>query len=98
MLGLMAIGNLFLLISIVLGLCVEVYRVYMTQNQIKIQFKPPLAINAVPFHTVTSLVFEIATPVSVMLVLLNFLMFAFSELFAHNYHKYSILLHTECMI
>ena len=83
MFGRIAIGNLFLFSSILMGLGVEVYRFSLSREMLSaIGSNRTLNINVIPFHTESSLVFHVATPVSIVLVLPQYFLFAFAEVFA----------------
>ena len=83
MFGRIAIGNLFLLFSIIMGLGVEVYRFSLSREMSTVIGSNTLNINVIPFHTESSLVFHVATPMSILLVLPQFFLFAFAEVFAN---------------
>lgn len=81
MFGRITIGQIFLLLSIFTGLLVEVYRLIETN---KVTHSPSvLNINAIPFHTESTLVFHVATPISACLILPQYFLFAFAEVFAN---------------
>ena len=78
MLGRIAIGKLFILATICMALVVEIVRRdYHSQNE------DTITVNSFSFHTISSTTLKLASPVTVMLLMPQYWLFAFAELFCN---------------
>jgi len=74
-------GKLFLLISIIVAIVVEIFRVQSLWQHLR--GDNFLIINAIPFHTGSSTTLHVASPLNVALIIPQYLLFCFAEVLSN---------------
>ncbi len=78
MLKRITIGKIFLLLSIVVAIGIETYRMSELSHILKDR-EDKLVINAIPFHTGSSTTLHVASSASICLIVPQYLLFAFAD-------------------
>ena len=77
MLTRIAIGKVFLVMSIIVATGIEWYRIKALADQLNSE--ESLVINAIPFHTGSSTTLHVAPPVAIELIMPQYLLFAIAD-------------------
>ena len=83
MLKRIAAGKLFLLLSILVAIAVEVVRMEQMWAQFGGGGNITVVINAIPFHTESATSFHLASPLSIFYIMPQYVLFAFTEVLAN---------------
>lgn len=81
MLKRIAVGKFFLLLSILVAIVVEIVRLHELWEHFERE-SSIIVINAIPFHTKSATTFHTASPLSILWITPQYLLFAFAEIFA----------------
>ena len=79
MLKRIAAGNIFLLLSILVAVPVEIARMEKLWDQFT---HGAVVINAIPFHTASATTFHLASPLSIASIMPQYILFGFTKVFA----------------
>ena len=80
MLKRMAVGKVFLFVSLAVAIGVEVARVNLLWNHFLIDQNSTIVINAIPFHTQSTITFHIASPLYIFWIAPQYFLFVFAEI------------------
>ena len=82
MLKRIAAGNIFLLLSILVAVPVEIARMDKLWDQFTHGGNSTVVINAIPFHTASATTFHLASPLSIASIMPQYILFGFTKVFA----------------
>jgi hypothetical protein len=82
MLKRIAAGNIFLLLSILVAVPVEIARMEKLLDQFTPGGNSTVVINAIPFHTASTTKFHLASPLSIAFIMPQYILFGFTKVFA----------------
>ena len=93
MLARIGVGKLFLLASIIIAIGIESFRNNELGDHILADNgTKSLVLNAIPFHTGSSTTLHVASPVSIALIIPQYLLFAFAEVLSNVTGQHSLIL------
>ena len=81
MLKRIGLGKIFLLISIIVAIVVEIFRIRSLWQHLREDTS--IIINAIPFHTDSSTTLHVASPLVVTLIIPQYLLFCFAEVLSN---------------
>ena len=81
-------GNIFLLLSILVAIPIEIERMKKLWQQFTSDGNSTIVINAIPFHTESATTFHVASPLSIVHIMPQYILFGFTGVLAKITGKY----------